>query len=625
MAVALDPPALRTPGLKPVDPAWESYWVRPGGATVIAVRPDDRVTVVDLDGGQPAELTVLDASGRDDGAALGTVADAPATVLRGLLANGAGDGFLSALHARGLRPEDARARAALRPGLAAALQPGLPRRPRGDGGRRRAGRPDRRRRGARLDAHRGGPPRGARRPRGGRAAGAAGRAAARLPRRQGVRARLRGPRRRVHPDHRRARAPVLGLPRLPLAQARARRGARARPAGHAHADGHGLPDRRPALEVLRRRHGPAVRGGAGHRRAPRLLRPGLHGPLLRGPGLSRPRQLHGELQPAARPVRDPVAQGLGGAELLLQHVVRPRPRAPVGRAVVAPGRLRAAAGDERPRVRLLRLPRRHRPGQRLGDHRRPRPRLRPGEPLLDGHRPPRHPGGRARDDPGDGLPPAHRGPHAQPDGVPRLLAADLLHQRRRRRRVLGVPREGGGDGPLPPAQVGDPRPGRGGARPARDHARRAPALRRPGRLHGRLQRDRRHDRRRHGVPARAGQLPLRGRRRVRRRAPQGAGRPARAARVGQAVDRPAAQPRRPGAAQPRDPGRHRVDAGHPAGARRAQVVPLPDRADRRPPGAARGDLPHGLHGASWATRCSATRATGRRCGTRSWPRARRTG
>ena len=85
MAVAVDPPALRTPGLKPVDPAWESYWVRPGGATVIAVRPDDRVTVVDLDGGQPAELTVLDASGRDDGAALGTVADAPATVLRGLL------------------------------------------------------------------------------------------------------------------------------------------------------------------------------------------------------------------------------------------------------------------------------------------------------------------------------------------------------------------------------------------------------------------------------------------------------------------------------------------------------------------------------------------------------------
>ena len=44
------------------------------------------------------------------------------------------------------------------------------------------------------------------------------------------------------------------------------------------------------------------------------------------------------------------------------------------------------------------------PGQRLGDHRRPRPRLLTGEPLLDGHRPPRHPGGRARADQGDGLP-----------------------------------------------------------------------------------------------------------------------------------------------------------------------------------------------------------------------------
>jgi aminomethyltransferase len=109
VAVALDPPALRTPGLKPADPARESYWVRPGGATVIAVRPDDRVTVVDLDGGQTAELTVLDAGGRDDGDALGVVADEPATVLRGLLENGGGDGFLGALHARGLRPAEARA------------------------------------------------------------------------------------------------------------------------------------------------------------------------------------------------------------------------------------------------------------------------------------------------------------------------------------------------------------------------------------------------------------------------------------------------------------------------------------------------------------------------------------
>jgi aminomethyltransferase len=80
---------LLTPGLKPVDPAFESWWVRPGGATRVRVRPDDRMTVIDPDGGQPAEIVVLG----DDPDALGVRADAPATVL--------GE--------RGLVPEDARA------------------------------------------------------------------------------------------------------------------------------------------------------------------------------------------------------------------------------------------------------------------------------------------------------------------------------------------------------------------------------------------------------------------------------------------------------------------------------------------------------------------------------------
>jgi aminomethyltransferase len=75
---------LLTPGLKPVDPAFESWWVRPGGATRVRVRADDRVTVIDPDGGQVAELTALSPEGRDDLAALGTAADAPAGVLRGL-------------------------------------------------------------------------------------------------------------------------------------------------------------------------------------------------------------------------------------------------------------------------------------------------------------------------------------------------------------------------------------------------------------------------------------------------------------------------------------------------------------------------------------------------------------
>src|SRR3954470_13462608 len=109
MAIALDRPTLLTPGLKPVDPTFESWWVRPGGATVVRVRPGDRLTVRDPDGGQPAEVTVLDAEGSEDAAALGARADAPATVLTAALGNGAAAGFLCELHRRGLKPHDARA------------------------------------------------------------------------------------------------------------------------------------------------------------------------------------------------------------------------------------------------------------------------------------------------------------------------------------------------------------------------------------------------------------------------------------------------------------------------------------------------------------------------------------
>src|SRR3954454_20789209 len=109
MAIALDRPSLLTPGLKPADPTFESWWVRPGGATVVRVRPGDRLTVRDPDGGQPAEVTVLDAEGADDAAALGARADAPATVLHAELDDGRANGFLPELHRRGLKPHDARA------------------------------------------------------------------------------------------------------------------------------------------------------------------------------------------------------------------------------------------------------------------------------------------------------------------------------------------------------------------------------------------------------------------------------------------------------------------------------------------------------------------------------------
>src|SRR3954469_13515584 len=109
MAIALDRPTLLTPGLKPVDPSLESWWVRPGGATVVSVRPGDRMTVRDPDGGQPAEVTVLDAEGADDAAALGARADAPATVLHAALDDGRANGFPAGAHRRGLKPHDARA------------------------------------------------------------------------------------------------------------------------------------------------------------------------------------------------------------------------------------------------------------------------------------------------------------------------------------------------------------------------------------------------------------------------------------------------------------------------------------------------------------------------------------
>src|SRR3954469_5446269 len=109
MAIALDRPSLITPGLKPVDPSFESWWVRPGGATFVAGRPGNRVTVRDPDGGQPAEVTVLDAEGSEDAAALGARADAPASVVPAALHHGGAHGFVPEPPRRGLKPHDARA------------------------------------------------------------------------------------------------------------------------------------------------------------------------------------------------------------------------------------------------------------------------------------------------------------------------------------------------------------------------------------------------------------------------------------------------------------------------------------------------------------------------------------
>ncbi len=64
----------------------------------------------------------------------------------------------------------------------------------------------------------------------------------------------------------------------------------------------------------------------------------------------------------------------------------------------------------------------------------------------------------------DDLPSAHERAHEELRRVPRLLAAALLRQRGRDRRVLGLPREGRDHGSFAAAQVGGARPGRGDAR-----------------------------------------------------------------------------------------------------------------------------------------------------------------
>jgi len=64
-------PRLLVPGLVPRDPGRETYRVRPGGTTTVSLRPDDRLTVRDLHGGQRAELAARTAGGSSDPAALG--------------------------------------------------------------------------------------------------------------------------------------------------------------------------------------------------------------------------------------------------------------------------------------------------------------------------------------------------------------------------------------------------------------------------------------------------------------------------------------------------------------------------------------------------------------------------
>jgi aminomethyltransferase len=111
VAAERERPRLILPGLAPIEPGVERYWVKGGGATVIPLEGGDQLSVIDLEGRQPAELTFLLPSGGDGAAAMNVRPDAPATGLAALVRDGGEDAHrvLGALAARGLDPNGARA------------------------------------------------------------------------------------------------------------------------------------------------------------------------------------------------------------------------------------------------------------------------------------------------------------------------------------------------------------------------------------------------------------------------------------------------------------------------------------------------------------------------------------
>ena len=105
MTVSAERPRLILPGLIPADPGLERYRVHPGAVTAVELDAGDEIIVIDAEGRQRGELTVL-ARGTEDYRALGTSADCAATVLRSLA--GSPD-VIGELSERGLDTAAARA------------------------------------------------------------------------------------------------------------------------------------------------------------------------------------------------------------------------------------------------------------------------------------------------------------------------------------------------------------------------------------------------------------------------------------------------------------------------------------------------------------------------------------
>ncbi len=85
MLDTVDRPRLLEPGLRLLPTGTERYLVRGGGATVMSIGKGDALEVIDLEGRQPAEVTIFDDSGANDCGFLGSRASGPATAIAGIL------------------------------------------------------------------------------------------------------------------------------------------------------------------------------------------------------------------------------------------------------------------------------------------------------------------------------------------------------------------------------------------------------------------------------------------------------------------------------------------------------------------------------------------------------------
>src|ERR1043166_8326446 len=104
-------PRLIEPGLPKFEPGVERYRIAGGGALVLGLGAGDRLTLIDVEGGQRAELAAFSPDGPEDIAALGLSAAGKAVGINRLLAgvDESARTVASALRARRLPGQIARA------------------------------------------------------------------------------------------------------------------------------------------------------------------------------------------------------------------------------------------------------------------------------------------------------------------------------------------------------------------------------------------------------------------------------------------------------------------------------------------------------------------------------------